>query len=187
MAAPILIQTVEARITLLVGEELVEQQLGYLPWLLGENLAGLVDPWVMEQGMGYYPALDYLRQQPEVVDPALLTLIDQVAFFCTDYSERELLRRLKRQFSRVSISHSQCLAYTMPRIRLSRGGAPGELARHYAPNRLRLTLQLSSLQKAEFDGIEQLSLEKLQRWGRSAFAEFQIEGSRLLTPVSKTE
>lgn len=185
--SPVLVQTVEAQLALTVAEELVEQNLGYLPWLLGENLAGQVDAWVMEQGLGYYPALDFFRDKPTVVDPALLSLMDQVAMFCADYSQRELDRRLRRLFSRVSIPHVQCLAYTMPRVRHSRNAAPDELARHYAPNRLRLTIHMSSIQKQTFDGLVPLSLDKLSRATHEVFANFHIEAARLLPVISRPQ
>ena len=186
MAEPLLIHTVEVQLGLVVAEELIEQQLGYLPWLLGENLAGQVDAWVMEQRLGYYPALDFFRGRPEAVDPALLTLIDQVVFFCDDYVRRELTRRLYRMFSRVHISRIQCLAYTLPKVRPSQGGAPDTLARHFSPNQLQLTIQLSSLQKAEFTGIEQLALDKLVRFARPAFAGFQVHRSRVLPMIVRS-
>lgn len=187
MAPPVVIHTLEVQLVVTVAEQLVEQQLGYLPWLLGENLAGQVDPWVMEQGLGYYPALDFFRGHSEAVDPALLTLIDQVAMFCADYAQRELIRRLQRHFSRVHISHRQCLAYTMPRVRPSRGGAPNALAQHFAPNRLRLTIQLSSVHQTELEDIVRLSLDKLSHWGRAAFVDFQVESSRMLAPHRRHE
>ncbi|MBE0511023.1 MAG: hypothetical protein K0A95_00115 [Chromatiales bacterium] len=180
MASPLLIHTVEATLCVGIEEAVVEQQLGYLPWVLGENLAGQVDAWVMEQGLGYYPALDYFRSLPEAVDPALIALIDQVALFCADLSRRELRRSLQRAFSRVAVNHEQCLAYTMPRVRPSRGGAPEALARHYAPNTLKLQIQLSTVQRGEFEGAEQLALDKLRRWGGPGFSRFEILALRPL-------
>lgn len=171
--------------SLAVAEELIEQQLGYLPWLLGENMAAQVDSYVMEQGLGYYPAMDYFRHLPEVIDPALLTLIDQVVFFCDDYTRRELTHRLYRMFSRVHIARIQCMAYALPRVRPHRGGAPEELARHFSPNQLKLTIHLSSLQKGEVDGLEQIALDKLVRWGRPAFASFLVQGSRRLPTLKQ--
>jgi hypothetical protein len=183
MAGPLLIHTAEATLILDIEEAVIEQQLGYLPWVLGENLAGQVDAWVMEQGLGYYPALDYFRALPEAVDPALIELIDQVALFCADLSRRELTRSLQRAFSRVQVGHQQCMAYTMPRARPSRGGAPEALARHYAPNTLKLQIQLSTVQRSEFDGAEQLALDKLRRWGSPGFSRFEILASRTLSPL----
>ena len=184
MSARIEVLTVAASLTVSVPQDVVEQRVGYLPWVLGENLAGQVDAYVMEQGLGYYPALDYFRDHPEAVDPALLLLIDEIATFCAGYARRELRRRLSRAFSSVKIEQAQCSAYTMPRVRPSRSGAPASLAVHYTPATLKMELLLSSIQKGSFDGLEQLSLDKLVTWGREPFETFQVHGSLLLKPTA---
>jgi hypothetical protein len=102
--------TIASSLTVTVPEEVVEAQLGYLPWVLGENLAGQVDTYVMEERLGYYPALDYFRDRPEAVDQALLQLIDEVATFCASYARRELRRRLSRVFSNVQIEQLEKMA-----------------------------------------------------------------------------
>jgi hypothetical protein len=180
MASSVEVVTVAASLTVTVPETVVEPNTGYLPWVLGENLAGQVDAWVMEQGMGYYPALDYFRDLPQAVDPALLLLIDEIATFCANFARSELRRRLSRAFSNVQIEQAQCTAYTMPRVRPSRSGAPAGLAEHYSPNTLKMELLLSSIQKGGFEGLEELTLNKLMRWGRDPFAGFQVNGSQLL-------
>jgi hypothetical protein len=180
MSPRIEVVTVAANLTLSIPQEVVEQGVGFLPWVLGENLAGQVDSWVMEQGLGYYPALDYFRGYPQAVDPALLLLIDEIAAFGADYARRELRRRLSRAFSSVQIEQAQCTAYTMPRVRPSHGGAPAGLAAHYTPATFRIGVLLSSIQRGRFDGVEQISLDKLVRWGRGPFERFQVNGSQLI-------
>jgi len=180
MAAKIEVLTVAASLTVTVPQTVVEQNVGYLPWVLGENLAGQVDAHVMEQGLGYYPAMDFFRDQADAVDPALLLLIDEIATFCASYARRELRRRLSRAFSSMQVEQAQCLAYTMPRVRPSRSGAPGGLAAHYSPNTLKMELLLSSIQKGAFEGLEELTLNKLMRWGREPFESFQVNGAKLL-------
>lgn len=179
MAPRVEVITVAASLTVTVPETVVEQNVGYLPWLLGENLAGQVDAWVMEQGMGYYPALDFFRDHPDAVDPALLQLIDEIASYCAEFARRELRRRLSRVFSSVQIEQTRCTAYTMPRVRPARSGAPEGLARHYSPNTLKMELLLSSIQKGLFEGLEEMTLNKLLRWGREPFEAFQVNSSQL--------
>lgn len=172
--------TIAASLTVSVPEQVVEQNVGYLPWVLGENLAGQVDSYVMEQGLGYYPALDFFRDHPEAVDPALLQLIDEVASYCAAYTRSELRRRLSRVFSNVQFEQVQCLAYTMPRVRPQRGNAPAELARHYTPDTLKMELLLSTIQRGHFEGEERMALEKVSRLGREPFAYFQLNGAQRL-------
>jgi len=180
MSAKIEVLTVAASLTVTVPQTVVEQNVGYLPWVLGDNLAGQVDAWVMEQGLGYYPALDFFRDLPEAVDAALLVLIDEIATYCAGYARRELRRRLSRAFSSVQIEQAQCIAYTMPRVRPSHSGSPNGLAEHYCPNTVKMELLLSSIQKGDFEGLEELTLNKLMRWGREPFTDFQVNGSQLL-------
>jgi hypothetical protein len=172
--------TIASSVTVSVPEEVVEAQVGYLPWVLGENLAGQVDTYVMEERLGYYPALDYFRDHPEAVDPALLHLIDEVATFCANYARHEVRRRLARVFSNVQIEQLQCTAYTMPRMRPNRNNGPMELAQHYTPDTLKMELLLSSIQKERFEGEEKMAMDKISRLVREPFSRFQINGAKLL-------
>ncbi len=172
--------TVASSLTVSVPEQVVEQQVGYLPWVLGENLAGQVDTYVMEEHLGYYPALDFFRELPEAVDQALLSLIDEVATFCASYARRELRRRLSRAFSNVQIEQLQCTAYTMPKMRPNRSNGPMELARHYTPDTLKMELLLSSIQKARFEGEERMTMDKVSRLAHEPFSHFQLNGAQLL-------
>ena len=172
--------TIAASLTVSVPETVVEQQLGYLPWVLGENLAGQVDTYVMEEHLGYYPALDFFRDYPKAVDAGLLKTIDEVAKFCGDFARNELRRRLSKVFSSVQIEQLQCIAYTMPRMRPSRSNGPMDLARHYSPDTLKVELLLSSIQKGHFEGEERMAMDKLSRFAREPFARFQLNGAKRL-------
>lgn len=163
-----------------VDDELVEQNIGYLPWVLGENLAGQIDAFVSETGLGYYPALDYFRLKPDVVDPALIALTDQVAAFCGEYSRRELRRRLSAEFAAVKLQRLQCMAYTMPRVRPSRGNAPGDLAGHYSPNTMKLDLVLQAALNGDVAASESRAVQTLISLARELFEQFEVLNSRCL-------
>ena len=180
MSGPVLIQRVEVGLLVSIPETVVEANLGYLPWLLGENLAGMVDGYVMEQGLGYFPALDFFRNHPEVVDPNLLLLIDEVARYCVEYTQGELRRRLTHAFSHVQVEHPQCTAFSMPRVRPSQPQSPQALAEHYSPNRVKLVLILSSIQRRPIEAIDELALHKVSRNARGAFDDFKLLQARVL-------
>lgn len=162
-----------------VPDGVVEANTGYVPWVLGENLGGQVDAWVMEQGLGYYPAMDFFRDRPAAVDPALLLLIDEVSTWCTAYAEREIRRRLSRAFSNVQVTQVRATAFGLPHVRPSRDGAPAALASHYAPNRLKAELLLGSIQKGEAD-VEPLIRRQLNQWLRGPFEQLEIGSLRQL-------
>ena len=168
----------QCSVTATVPEGVVEANVGYLPWVLGENLAGQVDAWVMEERFGYYPALEFFRGRQQVVDPALLLLIDEVVRYCTLYLKRESRRRLSRAFSAVDVLQARSTAYGLPHVRPSRGGAPSELAQHYAPNRIKADLVLSSIQKGDFDQAESLARRQLNAWLGNSFSHLEVGGLR---------
>lgn len=172
--------TVAASLTVTVSQEIVEQATGYMPWVLGDNLAGMVDAYVMEQQLGYYPALDYFRDLPQTVDPSLLILIDEIAIFCAEYARRELRHRLARAFSSIGVEQLQCTAYTMPRVRPNHSGAPEALALHYSPDTLKVELLLEMLREEALDNVETLALNRLTQWGREPFARFKANGAQRL-------
>jgi len=164
-----------------VADDVVEPNLGYLPWVLGENLAGQVDSWVMEQHLGYYPALDFFRDKPRIVDPALLQLIDEMARFGEEYTRRELRRRLRGGFSHVDVERVQVEAFAMPRILPSQPKSPEELAKHYAPSTFRVELLLGMIQRGEVEGIERLVAQRIQQWAKPAFHSLELLSTRLLS------
>src|SRR5512143_75446 len=178
MSGTIHIARFDAVLKVRVADDVVEPNLGYLPWVLGENLAGQVDSLVMEQHLGYYPALDFFRDKPQIVDPALLQLIDQMARFGEEYSRRELRRRLRGGFSHVDVERVQVDAFAMPRILPSQPKSPEELARHYAPSTFRVELLLGLIQRAEVEGIERLVAQRIQQWAKPAFHSLELLSTR---------
>lgn len=183
MTTGIHIQKVEVGIQVAVPETVVEANVGYLPWVLGENLAGMVDSYVMEKGLGYYPALDFFRDKVDVVDPALLLLIDQVAMFCVEFTRREFRRRLSHAFSHVQVDDAKCTAYAIPRARPSHAQAPQALAEHYTPKNIKLVMTLSSIHKRPIETIDELAMHKLSRNAREAFEDFRLLNTRIIQPA----
>jgi len=180
MSQALHVARVECRVALTVPDEVVEPNMGYVSAALGMALAQQVDGYVRSRGLGYYPAFDYFRAQPDAVDPALLSLIDEVAAFCAAYARRELRRRLSGAFSNVQVAQTQCTAYAMPRARPNQSDGPKALALHFSPNRLRLDLILSSIHKGQAEGIEELTVKRLTQWVRAPFERFELLSHRLL-------
>ena len=174
------IQRVKVDVYVEVPEETVETHIGYLPWVLGDSLAHQVDRHVTENTLGYYPALDYFRSQATTVDLALLNLIDTVAQFCQEYATHELHRRLSRAFSSVRCIHIQSLCYTLPHVRAHCAGVPAKLAHHYAPNRIKLTLALASLQKSELDDFTRAAMRRISSLAREPFSKFEIASAHMI-------
>lgn len=170
----LLITRVAATALVRVADEVIEPNTGFSAATVGRHLAQQVDEYVHGHGLGYYPPPDYFLAQGSAVDRALLTLVDELAAYCAAYSRRELRRRLSRAFSTIQIAHISATSYTMPRVRVRQKDRLEQLARHYAPNELRVELQLGSIEKEHHEGIEVLAQQRLQRWAGPAFETLDV-------------
>jgi len=178
VVADLQIARFEVNVALSVGEAVVAPNVGYHPLALGERLAEQLDVEVGRRRIGYYPALDFFRQDPGDIDPALIALVDEIAAYCSEYAKRELRRRLSRAFSNVAFERVQALCYSMPKVRPNEPRALTRLAAHLAPDQLRLTLRLSSIEKEVVPALEVLAAHKVSRWAGSAFAELEVLDTR---------
>lgn len=180
MASKVEIVTVAVSVTVAVPQTEVEQHTGCLPWAIGDNMAGAVDEWVAENSLGYYPAIDYFRILPQVMEPELLETVAEIISFCIGYTRRELQHCLATIFAQVEIERIQPIAYTMPRVRPGVSGAPDMLAQHYRPNILKVDLLLDAIQTDMFNALEEQALNRLFKAGRGLFESFRINAARRL-------
>jgi len=161
--------------------ETLEEGVGYSAELLGRALAEQVDRRVREEGLGYYPPLDQLRDRPGI-DPDLLVLIDEIAAQACEISQYQLRRRLANAFSNVQVDDVRSLCYTMPRARPSQSDGRTRLGAHYAPDQVRAELTVSSLERvgATLEGMDRLAGQKAVRWLKEHFDRFELRDARLL-------
>lgn len=183
---PLVISALRLTAELRVADEVVEPNIGYLPWVLGANLAQQVGDYVAAQKTGYFPALDFFRGKPNAVDPALITLTDEVARFCVDYARRECRRRLSGIFSTTEVEREQINCYAIPRVRPRDPNAGDRLTDHFTPNRIRLELKLQSIQRGEVEELAELARVQAARNCAAAFAEFAVVDARVLTTVKRS-
>jgi hypothetical protein len=174
MTAPVRISRVTVSALATVPHETIELNMGYLPWVLGDSLAAQVHAHVGSARLGYYPALDYFRDPATGVDGSLILLIDEIAEFCSQYSRRELRRRLSGAFSNIRFDQVHCTAYTMPRIHPGQIQSLSDLGRHYAPSTIRLGLLLSTIERVPMPEPDKLACAKLTRCADEAFTCLEI-------------
>ncbi len=62
---------------------------------LGQQLAKQIDDYVKQNNLGYYPALDFFKQQ-DGVDNYLLDAVDQVAQIAVAMTKDEVIRRSQK-------------------------------------------------------------------------------------------
>lgn len=162
--------TVVARL----AADVVALNTGFDPLTVGESLAQQVDDYVLRERLNYYPALDFFRGRADAVDPALLTLLDELAGFCTGYARHELRRRPRPTFAAAQVTQLNVQAYALPRARLRQPDRLAVLARHYAPDTLRAELLLSPARTGRDAAAVRAGLEAVERSMAVAFAAFSI-------------
>ncbi len=164
-----------------VAEEVLLQHIPASPRVVGEELAAQVDAHVRDQGLGYYPALEFFQAQDnQAVESDLLDAAQNIAWFAGNLIQEEIQRRLRGAFSNIQIETLQCTAFTLPRVRLNQGNALELLAEHYTPDDYRVSLLLSSLYKhthARADA-EDVARKKVLRHLRGIFVDLRINSSQ---------
>ena len=156
--------------------------MGELVLAMGPNLAQQVHAYVEHNKLGYYPALDYFRQQQQGIDPHLLAAAEHVSLLVQQLIKQQLKQLLREPFSHVRVDSVQALCFALPRVRPQDPDAMAALAEHYSPYRLRLGLTLSSLEKrgtVTHQGYEKLVRHKLKRWLEADFEAIDIVDARL--------
>ncbi|OOZ41129.1 hypothetical protein BOW53_05220 [Solemya pervernicosa gill symbiont] len=168
--------------------ETLEEHVGYPPLHLGEVLASQVDASVNASGMGYYPPLKQLQGDP-AIESDLLGLLEELAWHASEYARVEFRRHLRPAFSYLKIESVQSTSYTMPRARPGRANALIELARHYAPDSVRVELMTSSLTRDEggdesHAAMVELTSQKVQRSLSQYFDQIEVCNARVVDPTS---
>jgi hypothetical protein len=147
---------------------------------LGEQLANEVHKQVMQHKLGYYPALDYFKDQ-QTFPAYLLDAVDEVCTLATNIVTSKINDVLVPIFSNVKINNIQCMAYALPGVRPGKPNAMTTLAEHYTPNVLKMELQVSVLQKQpRQEGFEKYADNTVYRWLSEIFDSVEIASAQLL-------
>ena len=150
------------------------------PVRVGEELAEQINSIVTREKLGYYPALEYFREQ-EGFDKDLLDAADQISWVATSLVREEVQLKLRPVFASLRFEGIQCLAYTMPAVRPGQSNSMQRLAQHYTPDAVKLDIQVNLLRKdLEQDGLEKFAANVASRWLKKSFAIFDITLSRLI-------
>ena len=147
---------------------------------IGLELAARVDEIVRTEKLGYYPALDYFANHPQM-PAALLENVKSLAALIRKRIKREVQTNLWPVFSSLQIERAQTLAFTLPRITPAQRDAAENLARHFFPNIVRLELRLSTLDKHNrLEEVEKFTTQKVVRNLRDAFDSVAVTAVRRL-------
>ncbi|MEK7758891.1 MAG: hypothetical protein AAB304_04720, partial [Pseudomonadota bacterium] len=151
---------------------------------LGQTLAERVEAIVRAQRLGYYPALDFFDDHPDM-DPELIGTVKALAAQIRKRVKREVQTHLWPVFSSVRIERATTLAFTLPRMTPAQPDALVRLAQHYFPNAVRLELVLSTLDKQHrLEEAEAFSADKVVRNLRDAFESVSVSATRRLSGLA---
>jgi len=168
-------------IQVVMAPERLEAQLNTAERSLGRTLAERVDAIVRSGKLGYYPALDFFEDHPDM-DPELIGMVKTLAAQIRKRVKREVQTHLWPVFSSVQIERATTLAFTLPRIKPAQPDALARLALHYFPNAVRLVLVLTTLDKQHrLEEAEKFSSSKVVRNLRDAFESVSVTATRRLT------
>lgn len=163
----------------------IEEHAVASPYVVGEQLAQEVTQHVQRERLGYYPALDYFRNVPDV-DPELLNAVESLSWLVCGLVRDEIRARLRAVFSNLRFESMQTLANTLPAIRPGQPNALHELAQHYTPDQVRLNLVATSLRRQDNDPGKAVAMGEhlIRRWLKDRFSQLDINDIRYLPPAS---
>lgn len=169
-------------LTLVVGipAEVFERHLPSSPQRVGRLLAEAVSAHEQEQGLGYYPALDYFQEQG-ALDPELLNAAENIAWLGSSLVREEVRQRLRGVFANVKIQSIQCQAFTMPTVRPHGPAALDRLTEHFTPDRIKLELLLTLFRKEQApEGMERMARNMVHHWLKDTFEFLEITSATLV-------
>ncbi len=156
-----------------VNEDLVETNIGYFPWVVARNLAQEVDAVRRSERLGYFPPLEYLVRKG-VIDPDLYELNLMLTEFCVDQVRRDVRRLLSRAFATTRIERVEPINPLLSHVRPRQEEALYHLARHLAPNRVRLELRVTSVRAELPEGMVDEVAERLHFWLGDVFDDLRV-------------
>lgn len=144
------------------------------PYTLGADIAQQTHDYVMQTQLGYYPALDFLKEQ-NVIDDYLLDAALHVATVSSEYTQERITEKLIPIFSSVRFQAIHIHAFALPAIRPNQPHAVEHLARHYTPDVVKCDLLVSVIQKQKAEkGLEHYASTTAERWLAEEFEDFEI-------------
>lgn len=178
----IVVIKVSLTVNVVLSPDTLAQEFGEFSLSMGSTLSEQVDCYVRENKLGYYPALDFFKQN-EGIDRKLLDEAEHVSWLICEWVQREVRTRLKEAFSHVQFDQIQSNAYSMPKVRPNMPRALALLTDHFSPDTIRLTIIASSMERSNVNltGYEKLAIHKFRRWLETIFESIEISDAHVIT------
>ncbi len=155
---------VAATLDLKVSQQDLEKQLPASPYVVGEEIAEQAIAYEDENNLGYYPAIDFLKQQ-DAIEKDLLNAIENIAWLVSNLIREEITRRLRPTFSSIQFENIQLHAFKMPSVRPNKKNARHDLAAHYTPDHAHVSIITTSIKHYD-DAVtsERMTKNLIHRW-----------------------
>lgn len=179
--AGIAIIKVSLTVNTVISTETLVQEFGELALGMGQTLSEQVNRYGRENKLGYYPALDFFKQN-QGIDQELLDSAEHISWLICEWTQRQIRLRLREPFSHVQFDQVQSVAYSMPRVRPSMPRALELLSDHFTPDSVRLTVITSSIERSNVNlaGYEKLAVHKFRRWLDPVFESIEISNAHVI-------
>lgn len=179
MTRPISVNKASVSIRVRVPLSYIEGRLGALAVAAGPHVAAQIHDFVQREKLGYYPALEFFNDRPEI-DPGVVAAVEEVGLFVCEFAKTEARNRLWPVFSHVRVTRTQLLALTLPAVRPHQPDALAMLTEHYTPRTVRLDLVLASIERGTREGLEKVATQKVLWWLREAFDAVEVVDARVV-------
>ena len=142
----------------------LEKDLPASPHVVAEEIAEQAIIYEEDNKLGYYPAIEFLKQQ-NAIDEDLVKAIENIAWFVSNLIREEINRRLSPAFSSVEFEKIQLHAFKMPTARPHNKNARHDLVSHYTPDHAHVSLKLTSIKHYD-DPVtaERMTKNLVHRW-----------------------
>lgn len=136
---------VNATLRCIMAEEDLAKHAPASPLTVGIELSHQVRKYVEQQSLGYYPAIDFFRQEQLIeavaIEPDLLEVYDSLQWLGEQLIQSEFRTRLRSVFVQHRILEIHHHASTLPKVKPGSVDAANLLAAHYAPTRFKIDFQ----------------------------------------------
>lgn len=174
------ISKIHITLQVLVPHEILEKHLASSAEVVGEALTEAIVNHVNQHKLGYFPALGYFEKQG-VIDEDLMDAAETIGWFAARFAREEVERKLRPFFSSISFQAVQCTAYSMPTVRANQLNAYQLLVNHYTPDRVKLDIIASVLQKVyKAEGLENWAKQLCRRNLEDSFNTFEVVQTKLV-------
>ncbi|MGF1642445.1 MAG: hypothetical protein ACFCUJ_02305 [Thiotrichales bacterium] len=181
---PLVFAHLNLHLRLQLHPETLRARLAASPAAIGRQLAEQISAYERQHLLGYYPALDYFRQLEDCgVERELIDAAESVAWVTAQLTRQETVQKLRPVFSSIEVRSVQNEAFSMPSVRPRQKDALDALVQHYTPDKIKLGLKVSLLQKrAQSEGLESFTRKMAHKWLRDSFATLEVLHVNLIAP-----